>query len=241
MAKEYEYLDLLERKLDEQQRQVCCRTDNSVVAAGAGSGKTQVLATRFAWLVMSKNIKASSILTLTFTNKAACEMYSRIYQTLKKFSLDERVPAKERKNAQEAVKDFANVHIQTLDSYCGGVVRQAANRYGIKPDFSTGSNDSSKNIQNLALPFVLKHRNNPAILYFSESGKLEDFANDFFAKVVTSYTSLADGENPFSKYLPIQVKQIIKNWNYYICGIKPADNFEPMAKPNRQKHTRSST
>ncbi|MBQ5877005.1 MAG: UvrD-helicase domain-containing protein, partial [Treponema sp.] len=88
MAKEYEYLDLLERKLDEQQRQVCCRTDNSVVAAGAGSGKTQVLATRFAWLVMSKNIKASSILTLTFTNKAACEMYSRIYQTLKKFSLD---------------------------------------------------------------------------------------------------------------------------------------------------------
>ena len=231
MAKEYEYLDLLERKLDEQQRQVCCRTDNSVVAAGAGSGKTQVLATRFAWLVMSKNIKASSILTLTFTNKAACEMYSRIYQTLKKFSLDERVPAKERKNAQEAVKDFANVHIQTLDSYCGGVVRQAANRYGIKPDFSTGSNDSSKNIQNLALPFVLKHRNNPAILYFSESGKLEDFANDFFAKVVTSYTSLADGENPFSKYLPIQVKQIIKNWNYYICGKRPADNFEPMAKP----------
>ena len=155
MAKEYEYLDLLERKLDEQQRQVCCRTDNSVVAAGAGSGKTQVLATRFAWLVMSKNIKASSILTLTFTNKAACEMYSRIYQTLKKFSLDERVPAKERKNAQEAVKDFANVHIQTLDSYCGGVVRQAANRYGIKPDFSTGSNDSSKNIQNLALQFYI--------------------------------------------------------------------------------------
>jgi ATP-dependent exoDNAse (exonuclease V) beta subunit len=47
MAKEYECLDLLERKLDEQQRQVCCRTDNSVVAAGAGSGKTQVLATRF--------------------------------------------------------------------------------------------------------------------------------------------------------------------------------------------------
>lgn len=225
MAKEFEYLDLLERKLDEQQRKVCCRTDNSVVAAGAGSGKTQVLATRFAWLVMSKNIKASSILTLTFTNKAACEMYSRIYQTLKKFSLDERVPEKERKNAQEAVRDFANVHIQTLDSYCGGVVRQAANRYGIKPDFSTGSSDSAKNIQNLALPFVLKHRNNPAILYFTEAGKLENFANDFFANVVGSYTSLADGEKPFSRYLPIQVKQIAKYWNYYVCGIKPSDSF----------------
>ena len=42
---------------------------------------------------------------------------------------------------------------------------------------------------------------------------------------------MADGENPFSKYLPIQVNEIIKNWNYYICGIKPADNFEPMTKP----------
>ena len=53
----YEYLDLLARKLDDAQKKVCCRTENTVVAAGAGSGKTQVLATRFAWLVMSKNVQ----------------------------------------------------------------------------------------------------------------------------------------------------------------------------------------
>ena len=44
----YEYLNLLARKLDDAQKKVCCRTENTVVAAGAGSGKTQVLATRFA-------------------------------------------------------------------------------------------------------------------------------------------------------------------------------------------------
>ena len=63
----YAYLDLLEKKLDKKQKAVCCRTDNTIVAAGAGSGKTQVLATRFAWLVMSEHIRAPQILTLTFT------------------------------------------------------------------------------------------------------------------------------------------------------------------------------
>ena len=57
---EYKYLDLLERKLDQYQKTACCRTENTVVAAGAGSGKTQVLATRFAWLVMSKGIQRHS-------------------------------------------------------------------------------------------------------------------------------------------------------------------------------------
>ena len=67
---QYAYLDLLEKKLDSKQKAVCCRTDNTIVAAGAGSGKTQVLATRFAWLVMSIGIRASQILTLTFTKKS---------------------------------------------------------------------------------------------------------------------------------------------------------------------------
>ena len=62
---EYAYLDLLEKKLDRKQKAVCCREGNTIVAAGAGSGKTQVLATRFAWLVMSMGIRAPQILTLT--------------------------------------------------------------------------------------------------------------------------------------------------------------------------------
>ena len=74
----YEYLSLLSKPLDAQQIQACCVDKNTIVAAGAGSGKTQVLATRFAWLVMSKEIPVEKILTLTFTNKAASEMYERI-------------------------------------------------------------------------------------------------------------------------------------------------------------------
>ena len=74
---QYKYLGILDKLLDDAQQNVCFETKNSVVAAGAGSGKTQVLATRFAWLVISKKVRASEILTLTFTNKAAAEMYPK--------------------------------------------------------------------------------------------------------------------------------------------------------------------
>ena len=40
--KEYEYLDLLGKGLDPYQEKACCHTENTIIAAGAGSGKTQV-------------------------------------------------------------------------------------------------------------------------------------------------------------------------------------------------------
>ena len=54
----------------------------AVVSAGAGSGKTTVLSLRFVRLVLSGKAHADEILTLTFTRKAAAEMYERIYSLL---------------------------------------------------------------------------------------------------------------------------------------------------------------
>lgn len=214
---EYAYLDLLSRKLDAKQKAACCRTENTIVAAGAGSGKTQVLATRFAWLVMSEDIPVSKILTLTFTRKAAAEMYQRIYQTLSFFAGNPDTPPRERERAARAVADFSEAHIQTLDSYRSGIVRQAANRYGIRPDF--GSDDGKLDLSLLALEFVMQklaagtEEELKAIRHFAGTGSMQDFAEGFIAAPVSSYASLSAAEGCFASMLPRQLAFVKGRWN----------------------------
>ena len=220
MIEDYEYLDLLSRKLDPVQKTACCRTENTIVAAGAGSGKTQVLATRFAWLVMSCRIPASQILTLTFTNKAAAEMYSRIYSTLKFFADNSSTPPDQRQMAEKAIEQFNDVHIQTLDSYCSGLVRQAASRYGIPPDFVIDSADVGRKIGSMALAFILKNRDNKAVQFYANPGKLEDFADKFFASPVMKFVSVVQGKNSFVQKLLPQCEKIKTDWNRFVACVQ---------------------
>lgn len=214
----YEYLDVLPRRLDDRQKQVCCRAENTVVAAGAGSGKTQVLATRFAWLVMSMGVPAPKILTLTFTRKAAGEMYERIHSTLSFFAAHPQTPPEERARAQQALADFGETHIQTLDSYCASLVRQAANRYGIRPDFTTGGSDAERESKDAALPFVLKHRNNPAVRAFAEAGRLQEFAEDLLAATVSRYATLSDSDTFFTDGLATQTRRVAADFSWFASG-----------------------
>ena len=55
----------------------------AVVIAGAGSGKTETMATRVLWLVANGHAKPEEILGLTFTRKAAAELKKRIKDRLK--------------------------------------------------------------------------------------------------------------------------------------------------------------
>nr|MCR5046768.1 UvrD-helicase domain-containing protein [Treponema sp.] len=219
-----EFSSVLKRKPDADQEKVIRSLKNTIVSAGAGSGKTQTLASRFAYLITAdladengrpiKNPSVDRILTLTFTKKAAAEMYQRIYLTLKAYSEKSPDP-KGKERAKAALDNFAKAKIQTLDSYSSKILRQAAPLYGIRPDFAPGADFSQT--KDLAFDFVMENRNNPALQWISDPAKLEECAV-LLANAANENASIADSINKekkcsvFAQGLEKQKKTTEKIW-----------------------------
>ncbi len=74
--------DLLANLNAEQLAAVTLPDEPALILAGAGSGKTRVLTTRIAWLIQNGRVSPAGILAVTFTNKAAKEMQTRLSSML---------------------------------------------------------------------------------------------------------------------------------------------------------------
>ncbi len=100
-----------------------------LIMAGAGSGKTRVLTHRYAHLVKHHNVDVEQILAITFTNKAAEEMKSRISKLL-----DLKISPK---------------WISTFHSLCVKILRIHGDKIGYKSNFTIyDQSDSNKVIRN---------------------------------------------------------------------------------------------
>ena len=69
---------LLQGLNPEQQAAVTLPSAHALILAGAGSGKTRVLTTRIAWLLQTRQVAPGGLMAVTFTNKAAKEMLTRL-------------------------------------------------------------------------------------------------------------------------------------------------------------------
>lgn len=104
-------------RLNSEQRQAVEAIDGRVkVVAGAGAGKTRVLAGRYAYLVGEVGVDPANILCMTFTNKAAQEMKTRIAAML---------------GCGSGVNDF----VCTVHGFCVKVLRREIYRLGYPKNF----------------------------------------------------------------------------------------------------------
>ncbi len=102
-----------------------------LVLAGPGSGKTQVLTHRVAYLVRESGVPSWHIMAVTFTNKAAREMKERLYRLLG--------------------EEFRKLTIGTFHAICARILRSEAEAVGISPQYVIYDSDDQLGLVRRAL------------------------------------------------------------------------------------------
>ncbi len=120
----------------------------AVVVAGAGSGKTTVMAARVVWLVAAGQVSPEAVLGLTFTNKAAAELRHRVAGALSAAALGGALAGSEARSDQEP-------SVLTYHAYAGQLLCEHGLRIGHEPD-TVILTDASK--FQLAEQAVRRHR-----------------------------------------------------------------------------------
>ena len=109
-----------------QQEAVLCTEGPVLILAGAGSGKTRVLAHRIAYLIEEKNVNPWNILAITFTNKAAGEMRERVDKIVTYGS--------------------ESIWVSTFHSACVRILRRYIDRIGFDNKFTIYDTDDQKTV-----------------------------------------------------------------------------------------------
>ncbi len=177
-----------ENLTESQQKAVWHRDGPLLIIAGPGSGKTRVITNRVAALVNQK-VSPASICAITFTNKAADEMRSRVF----------------------AMKVPGGVHISTFHSLCVKILRQFWQAAGISSDFSIYNETDQKNCVREAvktaeldtknfppartLETISRLKNNLQDVADFEAGSSGDYFSQCLAKIYRNYQKILRQNN----------------------------------------------
>jgi len=174
---------------EKQQEAVKQPTHPILVLAGPGTGKTRILIARIAWLMQEYSIPPEKILALTFTNKAAQEMQSRLMNICGQQGTD--------------------VKAGTIHSFALEILRRYHHRIGFAKNFSVCDREYQERLlKNLLTPVIRDNLDNKVkglLLSFSQflmkEKKLPDFAGEKFKEY----------ESHLKKHQIIDFDQIIVN------------------------------
>ena len=138
----------------EQYDAVTTKDGPILILAGAGSGKTRVITYRIAYMVENYNISPYNILAITFTNKAANEMKTRVEEMLG--------------------EESRGIWISTFHRFCGKILRAYAERVGYSSNFLIYDDDDTlKTVKE-----IMKRRNIDSKTAGAFKSKISALKND---------------------------------------------------------------
>jgi DNA helicase-2/ATP-dependent DNA helicase PcrA len=136
-----------------------------LVCAGAGSGKTRVITSRIAHLILNHNVNPESIIALTFTNKAAREMKERVMRTL---------------SQHYDKKEYKLPFVGTFHSYCLRLLKQYGSLLSLGSFTLFDSQDKEKLVKSLIQKYGLSKQVTPKnVMSFISRIKNDHAVNQF--------------------------------------------------------------
>src|SRR6266436_9408764 len=123
------------RELKPEQREAAYTLNKHVsVTAGPGSGKTTVLVERYLEILKSKHVSVEQIVAITFTNRSANEMRSRLRKEFDR--LLRTAEPFERRMWLRHKRTLDSAQITTIHGFCSRLLREFPLEAGIDPQFS---------------------------------------------------------------------------------------------------------
>ena len=182
-------MDILQGLNDKQKEAVIAIDGNIRVTAGAGSGKTRVLAHRYAFLVNEVGINPSNILCMTFTNKAAQEMKNRISKMVHVGN----------------VNDF----VCTIHGFCVKFLREEIFRLGFPSNFAIIDEEDSKTLSKQIFDEFGYSKQEVTIKQFLIEIRQAKSHSPYVEQLVATQRDEADTANyskDFVRYVDLQLK-----------------------------------
>jgi len=213
------------KDLNEPQQEAVKTTEGPVlILAGAGSGKTRALTHRLAYLISVKNISPFNILAVTFTNKAAGEMRSRMENLLRndetRIKNDEKMTNARNPNTSTFDIRYSDLGaavrlpwLGTFHSICVKILRREAKHLGYPSNFTIfDTQDQLAVVKKIMQETGIDPKNyNPnGVLYYISSAKNEFVSPDDYDQYVNS---------PFEEV----VRDVYKEYQKYLKTVGAMD------------------
>lgn len=195
--------NILDRFNQKQREAITSQIGTSLVVAGAGSGKTSVLACRIAYLISECGFSQNRILAFTFTNKASNEMKNRV---------------------QEILGDITPYWINTFHGFCLRVLREDISSLGKDKNFTIIDEDDQMHLMRnifsqygidktlLSHKLCLSYINNFKSIPFMQYESIEEYLPQLITFELSN-SKIDVIKKVYSEYKDIMLKQNLLDFN----------------------------